>query len=100
MREESLVTAVHDCADVSRVCEEECGTWVRSVLFCHQNWFEVIETLGKCSILASCTQLQFTCQPASQRSVYATVYAQSALQSTLQSALPKWRQAHGFVVFS
>ena len=74
MREESLVTAVHDCADVSRVCEEECGTWVRSVLFCHQNWFEVIETLGKCSILASCTQLQFTCQP---------VNAQSTLQSTL-----------------
>ena len=62
MREESLGTAVHDCADASRVCEEECGTWVRSALFCHQNWFEVIDTLGKCSILASCTQLQFTCQ--------------------------------------
>ena len=79
MREESLVTAAHDCADVSRVCEEECGTWVRSVLFCHQNWFEVIDTLGKCSILASCTQLQFTCQSTlslrySLRSVYATVY--------------------------
>ena len=52
---------------------------VRSVLFCHQNWFEVIDSLGKRSILASCTQLQFTCQSTlslrySLRSVYATVY--------------------------
>ena len=68
MREESLVTAVYDCADVSRVCEEECGTWRRSVLSFHRNWFEVIDTpLGRCSILASCRQLQFTC----------AVYAQS-----------------------
>ena len=40
---------------------------------------EVIDTLGRRSILASCTQLQFTCQSTlslrySLRSVYATVY--------------------------
>ena len=37
MREESLLSAVHDCADVLRVCEEERGPRGRSVLFCQQN---------------------------------------------------------------
>ena len=76
MREESLVTAVHDCADVSGVCEEECGTWGRSVLFCHQNWFEVIDTLGKCSILPVVRSYN---SPANLRSVFTAVYAQSTL---------------------
>ena len=73
MREESLATAVHDYADVSRVREGECGTWVRSVLFCHQNWFEVIDSLGKRSIL--CQLYAAT--------VHLPVNAQSTRQSTL-----------------